>query len=156
MNAEAPARGAAVRFPLPPLLFGVPLGAALALQRWVPLNLPGRSKGVGAVLTFAGMAFSLSGAATVLRHHTTVVPHHPVATLVTGGPFRVSRNPMYTGHAVSLVGAGLWAGSWWPLVATPLCMIATRRLVIDPEESYLADRFGAAYADYRARVRRWL
>jgi len=151
-------RGAAVRFPLPPLLFAAPLGLALLAGRVLPLPLPGRSAttGVGIALVIGGVAFSLSGTATVLRHRTTVVPHRPVARLVTTGPFRVSRNPMYTGHVASCAGAALWAGSWWPLIALPLSMLATHRLVIAAEEDYLAERFGADYERYRSRVRRWI
>lgn len=151
-------RGAAVRFPLPPLLFAVPLGAALLAGRALPLPLP-RLPGTrvaGITLVLAGMVFSLSGTATVLRHRTTVVPHRPVTRLVTAGPYRISRNPMYTGHAVSCVGAALWAGSSWPLIVLPLSVLATRRLVIEPEEDYLAARFGTDYEHYRARVRRWI
>ena len=158
MSTLADERGAAVRFPLPPLLFAVPLAAALLAGRVLPLALPRLpgSRTAGITLVLAGVLFSLSGAATVLLHRTTVVPHRRVARLVTAGPFRVSRNPMYTGHAVSCVGAALWAASWWPLIALPLSMLATYRLVIAPEEEYLAARFGADYAQYRARVRRWL
>jgi len=117
-------RGAAVRFPVPPLLFAAPLAAALLAGRVLPLPLPGRSAstGAGIALVLGGVVFSLSGAATVLRHRTTVVPHRPVARLVTGGPFRISRNPMYTGHAVSCAGAALWAGSGWPLTSR-LCSL---------------------------------
>src|SRR5215211_7240549 len=68
---------------------------------------------VGAVLTIAGLALSGSGAATFRRNRTTVVPHHPVSTLVTKGPHRISRNPMYTGLAAAHVGAALWVGTWW-------------------------------------------
>lgn len=159
MSTLTHARGAAVRFPLPPLLFGLPLAAALALNHWVlPLPLP-RWPGItpaGIVLVAAGVVFSLSAAGTVLAHHTTLAPHRPVSRLVTGGPFRVSRNPMYTGHAVALIGAALWAGSWWPLLVTPLCLLITRRWVINPEETYLTSRFGADYQHYQSHVRRWL
>ncbi|HEX5812996.1 MAG TPA: isoprenylcysteine carboxylmethyltransferase family protein [Pseudonocardia sp.] len=150
--------GAAVRFPLPPLLFAIPLAAALLARRVLPLPLPGRpvTTSAGIALVLGGVVFSLSGAATVLRHGTTVVPHRPVARLVIAGPFRISRNPMYTGHAVSCAGAALWAGSWWPLMVLPLSMLATHRLVIGPEEEYLGERFGDDYARYRAHVRRWI
>ena len=47
-------------------------------------------------------------------------------------------------------------GSWWPLAAAAVGMFATTRLVIEPEEDYLADRFGVEYARYRSKVRRWL
>ena len=66
--------------------------------------------------------------------------------LVTTGPYRVSRNPMYAGQAVALVVAGLATGSWWPLAAASVSMLATTRLVTGPEEDYLADRFGDEYA----------
>ena len=62
---------------------------------------------------------------------------------------------MYTGLVTAYLGAALRAGTWWPLPLAPLCVLATDRLVIRPEEAYLADRFGPAYARYRARVRRW-
>jgi protein-S-isoprenylcysteine O-methyltransferase Ste14 len=80
----------------------------------------------------------------------------PVATLVTTGVYGISRNPMYTGVAVACLGAALLLGSWWPVVSWPLVILAVRRLVIRPEEQYLDRRFGRAYRDYRARVRRWL
>jgi protein-S-isoprenylcysteine O-methyltransferase Ste14 len=63
---------------------------------------------------------------------------------------------MYTGHVLALLGAALRAGSWWPLIVAPLCVRATTRLVILPEEDYLADRFGEDYQRYRTRVRRWI
>jgi protein-S-isoprenylcysteine O-methyltransferase Ste14 len=153
--------GAAVRFPFPPALFAVPLAAALVAERKVArLPLPGAGSNpltrAGFAVGAAGMALGAFGVAAVLRQGTTVVPHRPVTRLVTGGPYRVSRNPMYAGQAVALVGAGLATGSWWPLAAAAVGMFATTRLVIEPEEDYLAVRFGDEYARYRSRVRRWL
>jgi protein-S-isoprenylcysteine O-methyltransferase Ste14 len=55
-----------------------------------------------------------------------------------------------------LLGAALRTGSWWPLLVAPLCIRATTRLVILPEEEYLADRFGQDYQRYSTRVRRWI
>ena len=108
--------GAAVRFPLPPVLFAVPLALALAADRWVlRLPLPGAgrrgTRATGAAIAVGGALFSLSGVLSVLRHGTTVVPHHAVTRLVTAGPFRVTRNPMYTGHLIVLLGAALRTGS---------------------------------------------
>jgi protein-S-isoprenylcysteine O-methyltransferase Ste14 len=152
-------RGAAVRFPFPPLLFALPLGVTLALEHTVlPWRMPGQPTTtiLGAAMTTAGALFSVSGAATALAHRTTLAPHHPVSRLVTRGPFRISRNPMYAGLVVAYVGAALWAGTWWPLPLVPLCVLVTDRGVIRPEEAYLTGRFGPEYERYRSRVRRWI
>jgi protein-S-isoprenylcysteine O-methyltransferase Ste14 len=92
----------------------------------------------------------------VIRHRTTIVPHHRVASLVTTGAYRLSRNPMYTGLAVLYLGVALLIGSWWPVALWTVVLLAVYRLVIRPEERYLEQRFGSAYTQYRARVRRWL
>jgi protein-S-isoprenylcysteine O-methyltransferase Ste14 len=151
--------GAAVRFPFPPLLFAGPLAAGLIAHRMRPLPLPLAGHRVadaaGMALVAGGIAFSLSGAVTALRRHTTVVPHHAVSQLVTSGPFRITRNPMYTGMGVACVGAALWAGSAWPLLVLPLSVRATVRWVVEPEEAYLERRFDGEYDRYRRRVRRW-
>ena len=159
MTAAAGETGAAVRFPFPPLLFALPLVAALAVQRWVsPLDMPdqGWITVVGIVLTVAGVALGVAGVTTVVRHHTTVVPHHPVARLVTAGPYRITRNPMYAGFALAYLGVTLWVGTWWPLILLPICVLGTDRLVIAAEEDYLGRRFGTDYERYRSTVRRWL
>jgi len=152
--------GAAVRFPFPPLLFGVPLAAALIAHRLVPLPLPlgghPATAAAGKALVAGGTAFSASAAFTAVRRHTTVVPHRAVSRLVTSGPFRISRNPMYTGMGTACVGAALWAGSSWPLLVLPLSVRATVRWVVEPEEEYLERRFATEYDRYRSRVRRWL
>ncbi len=153
-----PARGAAVRFPFPPALFGAFLAAALATHHWLlplPLPVPSLTR-LGAAITIGGLIFSLSAAATVLGHRSTLAPHRAVSSLVTTGPFRLSRNPMYTGHAISMLGAALWSGSCWPLILAPVSLNLVYRLVVRPEEQYLADRFGDEYNAYCTHVRRWL
>ena len=153
------ARGARVVPVPPPLYYGAAFAAGLALRRLgVPLDIGARPavSVVGFIAVAGGAALSLTGVATVVRHDTTVVPHHPVSELVTSGVYRLSRNPMYTGLAVAYVGGMLLTGTWWPLVTLVPALLLVRRLVIDPEERYLTARFGAAYAEYRRRVRRWL
>jgi protein-S-isoprenylcysteine O-methyltransferase Ste14 len=110
----------------------------------------------GALVAALGLALAFAGVVAVIRHRTTIVPHHPVATLLTGGAYRFSRNPMYTGLAIAYLGLALVFGSWWPLVLWPLVIVAVRQLVIRPEEDYLTRRFGPTYTGYRSRVRRWL
>jgi len=159
MSAIAEAQqGARVIFIPPPLYYAAGLAGGMAINSVVPLPLGGRpaTAVAGAVLAALGLALTFAGVAAVIRHRTTIVPHHPVATLLTGGAYRLSRNPMYTGLAIAYLGLALVFGSWWPPALWPLVIVAVRQLVIRPEERYLTQRFGQTYTDYQSRVRRWL
>ena len=144
----------------PPLYYGAAFAAGIALRgASVPLAIGGArgaAVAVGVPFVVAGAALALAAVTAVVRHRTTIVPHHEVSALVTTGAYRISRNPMYTALAIAYLGSALLVGSWWPLATLPFALLAVRRVVIEPEERYLAGRFGQAYADYRARVRRWL
>lgn len=150
-----PARGAAVIPIPPPAFYGAALGAGVLLQRVRPLDL---TLGVAApaVVLATGAVLMLGGIAGVIRHRTTIVPHHPVSTLVTTGVYRVSRNPMYTGLAIMVIGAAMLLRTWWPIILLPAALAAIRALVIAPEERYLTERFEQTYRDYQHTVRRWL
>jgi protein-S-isoprenylcysteine O-methyltransferase Ste14 len=158
MTGLAKAAGANVVQIPPPLYYGAALAGGLILQRFLPLDVPFRSvtAPAGAVALALGIALNLGGVIGVATHKTTIVPHHHVTALVTTGVYRFSRNPMYTGLAVAVAGASLVLGSWWPLILLPGALLAVRRLVIDPEERYLTQRFGSIYDEYRKRVPRWL
>jgi protein-S-isoprenylcysteine O-methyltransferase Ste14 len=157
-QTETHSRGAAVIGIPPPLYYVAGFGLGLLLDNLVPFPVGGRpaTAVAGAAVAAAGLALNFAGVAAVIKHRTTIVPHHPVATLVSNGGYRFSRNPMYTGLGIAYLGAALLLGSWWPVVLWPLVMLAVDRLVIRPEETYLSERFGRAYSGYRARVRRWL
>ena len=152
------ARGAQVIYIPPPLYYGGGLAAGMLLDNLIRFPVGGRpaTAVAGAALSVLGLALNFAGVAGVIKHRTTIVPHHPVATLITSGAYRLSRNPMYTGLAIAYLGVALLLGSWWPLVLSPLAILAVDRLVIRPEERYLTQRFGRTYTDSCARVRRWL
>lgn len=162
MSVEGPRgareQGPAVRMPFPPALFAGSLALGLVLQRRMPLRLPrrGSTVGVGTALVIAGGGLGLSGLVTALGRRTTVIPWHPASGLVSTGPFRISRNPMYAGMALAQAGAALLTGSGWGLLFVPVSVSLTDRLVIAAEEQHLASRFGEDYERYRRRVRRWL
>jgi protein-S-isoprenylcysteine O-methyltransferase Ste14 len=159
MSTKADAQqGARVIFIPPPLYYAAGLAGGMAINSVVALPLGGRpaTAVAGAVLAAHGLALSFAAVAAVIRHRTTIVPHHPVATLLTDGAYRLSRNPMYTGLALVYLALALLFGSWWPLALWPLVIVAVRQLVIRPEERYLTQRFGQTYTDYQSRVRRWL
>jgi len=144
----------------PPLWYAVGLAVGLAIGRWRPLPMtaagsPARTAAaVAGAVAFAALA--LGAVATFRRARTTVVPNRPAAALVTGGPYRLTRNPMYLGLAALYVAVAALANSWWPVVLLPLVVAVIDRRVIAREERYLAGAFPDEYAAYCARVRRWL
>lgn len=143
----------------PPLFYGLAFGAGIALHTvTAPLSIGDHVTrvGIGAMAVGLGVALAGSAAAHARRHHTTINPHRPVSVLVTDGPFRFSRNPMYTGLAITYVGATLLTDTWWPLITLPAALLALQTLVIVPEERYLTERFERTYGEYAQRTRRWL
>jgi len=87
---------------------------------------------------------------------TPADPRRPATALVTSGPFRLSRNPMYVARTMLYVGLALLANALWALLMLVPLLVVVQYGVVAREERYLARRFGAAYHAYRARVRCWL
>lgn len=83
-------------------------------------------------------------------------PFEESSALVTGGVFRVTRNPMYLGMALIVLGAALLLGSATPLAVVILLALLLDRAFISPGERMLADTFGDQFQEYRGRVRRWI
>lgn len=134
------------------LMIGLaPHSPTLALPSSVRLGLTG-------LLVVAGLAFDLAGLLAFRRLRTTVNPLRPDKTsaLVTRGVYRITRNPMYLGMALWLLGWAVWLGALGAFLG-PVAFVAwITRFQIQPEERVLAERFGPAFTDYRRRVRRWL
>jgi protein-S-isoprenylcysteine O-methyltransferase Ste14 len=149
--------GAQVRL-IPPVVYFVPFSVMWALHWWRPWTIPGGRAltVVGLVLVLSGIALTVWSVATFSRAHTTVIPWDEVTAMVTTGPFRFSRNPIYLADAIAYLGGTLLIDSWWPLLVLPGILWVMRRKVIDREERYLTERFGDPYREYQLRVRRWL
>ena len=98
------------------------------------------------------------GLIAFLRARTTPNPLQPqqASTLVTDGIYRCTRNPMYLGMALALLGWAGWLAHPLALACIPLAMAWLQRFQIQPEERILEQRFGEAFRRYRQRVRRWL
>ena len=111
-----------------------------------------------ASLAVLGLLLNLRPKLAFGRAGTTVNPLRPASScvLVTAGLHRVSRNPMYLGHALLLAAWACWLRHPAALVGVPLYLVYVTRYQILPEERALSATFGAAYDAYRARVRRWL
>lgn len=137
------------------------LGAAMwGVARFVPatgFSMPGASF-VAAAVTLLGAAIAVAGVVSFRRARTTVNPMRPVAasSLVVAGIYRRTRNPMYVGMLLALLGWAVFLGNALALVVAFVFVPLMNRLQIAPEERALALRFGPAFEDYRRSVRRWL
>lgn len=87
---------------------------------------------------------------------TAIRPDEPASALITGGPYRFSRNPQYIVLALVQVTVSCWLDNAWILLLTPVAMLVITHYAVVREERYLEQRFGQQYLDYRRRVRRWL
>jgi protein-S-isoprenylcysteine O-methyltransferase Ste14 len=160
MADRVPLPNAGVRFP-PPFLFVIGFLVGWVLDRyWQALPL---SRFAGPALRpfgFAALALGVVlagwGVVTFRRAKTAIVPHHGASQLVTNGPYRFTRNPMYTGLTIEYLGGAALVNSAWPLIVLPAVIFILVKTVISREEMYLSDAFGAEYAGYVATVRRWL
>jgi protein-S-isoprenylcysteine O-methyltransferase Ste14 len=143
---------------LPPVYFVASMVAMIVLSRFAPVvhwHLPAL-RGFGVALIVVGLAISVSAAFRFRHHGTPLKPFEQSTALVTDGPFRYSRNPMYLGLVVVQVGVGLALESLTPFFVIPVFVaIITTRFVL-PEERMLTERFGDAYTQFQRRVRRWL
>ena len=143
---------------LPPPL--IALGAALAQRLLTPhadKATPLR-RTVATATTAASLTMMGSAVRAFRQHKTTVDPFKPEAAsyLVTGGPFAISRNPMYVGMAGLLTANAIRRGSWLGVVPLAGFMTTIDRVQIPPEEAALTAKFGADYESYVERVPRWL
>lgn len=99
---------------------------------------------------------TIAALAAFRRAKTTVIPHQTPSALMTDGIFGFSRNPIYLADVLILLGISLIWGSALGLVLTPVLAMVLDRRFIQPEEARLADKFGAEFEEYCARVRKWL
>ena len=142
----------------PPLVFLGYLVSAVIFQWLVPFPFPWPLplRIIGGVVLIIGFLLAGSAVREMRRMHTTPDPGQPVTALVTSGPYRFTRNPIYLGFLLIYLGFTLLAGTLWGLVLSPFLIGTVTRWVIHAEEDYLGGKFEGEYAAYRSRVRQWI
>lgn len=137
--------------------------AAWAILSWVLTRLwpisfvPGWAEEVLLVpLLVVGILLWVWGAVELHRHDTSLDHGKPTTALVTTGPFRFSRNPLYLGLLFTLAGIALGHDSLWAFLLLLPAAVAIQRFTVTREEAELERRFGDTYRSYRASVRQWL
>jgi protein-S-isoprenylcysteine O-methyltransferase Ste14 len=143
----------------PPIAWGVAIVAGLALDwlaplRFLPAALP--AGWLGAMVFVLALALFAWAVVTMTRAGTNVPTNRPSTTIVESGPYRLTRNPIYVGMFLGLIGLGLAFDNLWLLLVLVPFALVIRYGVVAREEAYLERKFGDAYRGYRARVRRWL
>ena len=142
----------------PPVLLLFTLGTGFLLRWNVPLEFVPRV--VTVLLGPIAVGFSLGlfvWAVYTMRSGGASIPtHQPTETIMTSGPFRFSRNPIYLSMLLLQLGIGIWANSFWFFGLAAVFAWAFSWGVISREEEYLEAKFGEAYLSYKTKARRWL
>jgi protein-S-isoprenylcysteine O-methyltransferase Ste14 len=135
-------------------------GLMWVLAHWMPLAqwISAPWNRLGGLVAAVGIAIAVAAFARFRNAGTTVNPLDPskASRLVTDGVFRVSRNPMYLGLVLLLIGWAVWLGSASPWLVPPLFVIVLTVVQIIPEEQALSRNFGESYLLYRRSVTRWI
>ncbi len=143
--------------PVVAIVIGTLMWALAPMLSMATVRVPGLIPAAGTIAA-VGFLAEIAAAANFLRAGTTVDPLHPAraSTLVVSGLNRFSRNPIYVGDLLILLGWAFYLANVATLVGPVLFMVYMDRFQIRPEERALSELFGERYADYCGRVRRWL
>ena len=159
MDVAMPMNSLELKIPPPvvALFFGLCMWLASSLV--AALELPFVLR-LGAALTLVavGLVVSTAGVVAFRRARTTIDPTKPMATsaLVSDGIYRMTRNPMYLGLLLALLGWAAFLANPLALLLVPAFVLYINRFQIEPEERALSALFGGEYGAYQERVRRWL
>ena len=143
----------------PPLAWGLAVLAGLALDWLVPLPFlpPDLPAGwLGALVFVLALALFAWAIVTMTRAGSNVPTNRPTTTIVESGPYRFTRNPIYLGMFLGLIGLAIAFDNLWLLPMLVPFALVIRYGVVAREEAYLERKFGDVYRGYRSRVRRWL
>lgn len=142
----------------PPLVYLGGLAAGFALRSTMPATpvRPAVRWPVGGVLLATGGALMGSFVRAFARAGTPISPYSASTTLVTTGPYRITRNPAYLGMAMLYTGIAVSAEALWALAPLPAVLAVIDRGVVAREERYLDRTLGDEYRRYKQRTRRWL
>ena len=143
---------------LPPLIYATAFVLGLLLHLAFPIHfLPSTLvRWLGSLFILIAGLIVVSALRALRRAQTTFDVSKPTTAIVTEGPFRYSRNPMYVSLTLLYLGVTCWMNALWILLLVVPLLVVIQRGVIAREEAYLERKFGEAYLSYKSRVRRWI
>src|SRR5947208_2410765 len=140
----------------PPIAWALAVLAGLALNWLMPLPfLPVSAGWLGAIVFALALALVAWAISTMTRAGSNVPTNLPTTTIVEAGPYRFTRNPIYLGMVLGLIGLAIAFNSLWLLMTLVPFALVIRHGVITREEAYLERKFADVYRHYRARLRSW-
>lgn len=142
----------------PPILALLHLIAAFLLNWLIPFprTAPLFVHWLGVLIVLGGLALAFTAVSKFRKNHTPLTPHGSVNAIVQEGPYHFTRNPIYSGFFLVLIGLPLAFGTVWGIIVSPVFIWLISVLVIRHEETYLENKFKDVYTSYKSRVRRWL
>lgn len=142
----------------PPLMYAAPLVIGIALNLVWPIKLVPTSTAliVGGSIALLSFPLGFPAFRALQRSRTSVIPMRPTTAIVTGGPYRFTRNPIYLSLFILYAGLAVIANSPWSLLLLLAVVGMIHYTIILPEERYLEHTFGEEYLAYKRKVRRWL
>jgi protein-S-isoprenylcysteine O-methyltransferase Ste14 len=142
----------------PPLIYAGSLLAGLLVNRRYHIPFLPRPfvRMLGWPLVAGGLAIGLLGVREMRRAATNVDPRKPATAIVTKGPYRFTRNPLYLSMTMIYGGVSALANALPPVLLLPLVLHLMQRGVIEREESYLERKFGDVYLEYKVKAPRWI
>ena len=143
---------------LPPTYLLIAIAVMVVLHFVFPImtivSLPWNLLGI--VPLVVGVVINIVADNTFRRANTPIKPFEEATALATSGVYQVSRNPMYLGFVLILVGIAILLGSVMPYIVIPVFMILIEKSFIRVEEQGLEQKFGQQWLEYKQRVRRWV
>jgi protein-S-isoprenylcysteine O-methyltransferase Ste14 len=142
----------------PPLIYlgGLVIGLLANRRYRIPFLTRRVARTVGPALVVSGLAIGLLGSREMRRAETNLDPRKPATTVVTEGPFRFTRNPLYPSMTMIYLGISASANALAPILLHPMVLRLMRRGVIEREERYLERKFGDEYVQYKVKVPLWI
>ena len=142
----------------PPIYFLIGLIAMILLSSFVPigrwLHFPWRY--IGIIIMVLGFSLSLGSGMFFRKLGTNPRPGTRATLIVTKGPFKYTRNPMYLGLITMLIGTSILLGTFSPLIVIPIIFLILHTQFVLREEKWMAEWFGEPYLEYKKKTPRWL
>jgi protein-S-isoprenylcysteine O-methyltransferase Ste14 len=142
----------------PPIIYAISILSGIGLNNFWPLSMPFALHGrlYGSMIIAVTILIAVWSLLHFHKHDTDVRPDKPDSALITSGPYRFTRNPLYIGLSLVQITTAVWLDNLWVLLLVVPSIIVITRYAITREELYLEQLFGQKYIEYKQRVRRWL